>query len=265
MPLIDTHAHLDVFETEGILTEVLGRAQAAGVSRVVAIGGTPEANARALRLAAAHPGSLRATVGLDRDEIGKPVDESLLRAQAADACAVAIGETGLDYHYGPNTRTAQCELFERMLALAAETRKPVVIHSREADDDTIALLRAHAARPGIDAERLGILHCFTGAEAFARRLLDLGYFISFSGIVTFKNGADLRAISRRVPLDRLLVETDAPYLAPVPHRGKRNEPAWVVPVAEALASERGLPLQAVQDAVWANAARLFQWEPEDIL
>lgn len=259
MRFIDTHLHFDSFAAEGVVPELLARARAAGVERMVAIGGSADANALALRLAGAHPDVLRATIGLDRDEIGKPVDVALLTAQAREPVVAAVGETGLDYHYGPDTRDAQRALFSAMLDLAADARRPVVVHSRDADEDTLALLAAHVARPGVDAARPGVLHCFTGSEAFARQLLDLGFFISFSGIVTFKNAADLRAVARYVPRDRLLVETDAPYLAPVPHRGKRNEPAWVAEVAAALATERGDSLQELVHAVWENARRLFAW------
>lgn len=257
--LIDTHAHFDVFDEEGAVPAVLARARAAGVARMIAIGGTPAANRRALALARAYPDALRATIGFDRDEIHANHDESTLRAQAIDPVCVAIGESGLDYHYGPDTRDAQCALFERMLALAAEVRKPIVIHSRDADPDTLALLRAHIARPGVDAARPGVLHCFTGSMAFARALVELGYFIGFSGIVTFKNAAALREVARALPADRILVETDAPYLAPVPHRGKRNEPAWVAEVAAALATERRVSLEQLADHVWENARTLFAW------
>ncbi len=256
---IDTHAHFDVFAAEGSTPELLARSAAAHVERIVAIGGTPAANALALDLARAHPDRLRAAVGFDRDELHAVHDDALLRAQAEDPSCAAVGETGLDYHYGPDTRDAQRALFERMLDLAAAVRKPVVIHSRDAEDDTLALLRAHCARTGVDAARPGVLHCFTGSPAFARRLADLGYFVSFSGIVTFKNAAPLREAARAVPADRLLVETDAPYLAPVPHRGKRNEPAWVVHVAAALAIERGVSLELLAQQVWENARRLFAW------
>lgn len=259
-PLIDTHAHFDVFVEEGVLPEVLTRARAAGVARMIAIGGTPEANAHALALTREHPDMLRATVGFDRDEIQASHDESVLKAQASDPLCAAIGETGLDYHYGPTTRAEQCALFERMLALAADVRKPVVIHSREAEADTLALLRAHVGRPGVDAARPGVLHCFTGSLPFARAVTDLGYYIGFSGIITFKNADALRAVARAVPADRILFETDAPYLAPVPYRGKRNEPAWVREVAAALASERGVSLELLANQVWENARTLFAWK-----
>lgn len=263
MRLIDTHAHFDDFVAEGNVAEILSNAHTAQVSRVIAIGGSPSANARALSLATQYPDVLRATVGLDREEIGKSADAGFLRTEAEHPFVVAVGETGLDYHYGPDTRDQQRALFAQMLDLAATVRRPVVVHSREADEDTLEHLRDFVARPGVATARPGVLHCFTGSEAFARQLIDLGFFISFSGIVTFKNAADLRAVARMVPADRILFETDAPYLAPVPHRGKRNEPAWVALVAAALATERGVPLQDLTEQVWDNAARLFAWHEKE--
>lgn len=258
--LIDTHAHFDDFVAEGSVSETLVRCRDAGVLRCVAVGGTPEANERALSLATQYPDNVRATVGLDRDEISKPYDAAALRTQSEDALVVAIGETGLDYHYGPETRNEQRALFSEMLQLAAAAQRPVVVHSRDADDDTIEHLREFIALPGAPADAPGVLHCMTGSADFARRLLDLGFFISFSGIVTFKNSNDLRAVARLVPADRILFETDAPYLAPVPMRGKRNEPAWVAHVAATLAMERNVRLQELAEQVWENASRLFTWQ-----
>jgi TatD DNase family protein len=256
---IDTHAHFDDFAAENLVPEILSRAASAGVDRILAVGGTPSANERALDLARAHPSRLRAAVGFDRDEIHARHDESLLRAQAEDPHCAAVGETGLDYHYGPDTRDAQRALFERMLDLAAAVHKPVVVHCRDAEADMLTLLRAHCARSGVDTTRPGVLHCFTGSPEFARRVANLGYYVSFSGILTFKSASAIREAARAVPADRLLVETDAPYLAPVPHRGKRNEPAWVVEVCAALAVERGVSLEQMADQVWQNARTLFAW------
>ncbi len=256
----DSHAHLDTFEVEGSLAEVLARAQAAGVHRVVAIGGSTEANQRAVELARRYPDHLRATVGFDREEAGRDPDWSAAEAWLADPLVVAVGETGLDYHYTPETAPAQRALFAANLARAAQFRRPVVVHTREADDDTVALLADHVRTWPGDAARVGVIHCFTGTAALARRLLDLGFHISFSGIVTFKNAAYLREVARIIPADRLLVETDAPYLAPVPHRGKRNEPGWVVDVVAALATVRNDTLQELADQTWRNATRLMGWE-----
>lgn len=259
MNLIDSHAHFDAFEEAGETAAVLERARAAGVARVVAIGGTPAANDLAVAVARRHPHQVRAVVGYDRDEAARVPDVAALDELARIPAVVGIGETGLDYHYAPETAPAQRALFGAMLDAAGRHGLPAVIHSREADEDTLAMLRDHARAWRGDPARLGLLHCFTGGEAFARRLLDLGLCLSFSGIVTFRNAADLRAVARLVPADRLLIETDAPYLAPVPFRGKRNEPAWVVHVAEALARERGDSLQALAEQTALNADRLFAW------
>ena len=259
MQLIDTHAHFDTFAEAGTVADVLARAAAEGVTRVVAIGGTAPANRRAVDLAGQHPAHLRAAVGYDRDEVGASPDLAELERLASAPGIVAIGETGLDYHYTPDTASAQRDLMAANLAVAARHGLPVVVHSREADRDTLDLLRGHARQWSGDPARLGVLHCFTGSADFARALLDIGLHISFSGIVTFKSAADLRAVARMVPADRLLLETDAPYLAPVPHRGKPNEPAWVRHVAEALALERSVSLQTLAQQTWVNAERLFAW------
>lgn len=252
----DSHAHFDTFVETGMLDDILRRAAAAGVSRMVAIGGGPESNARAARLAREHPDRLRAAVGYDRDLAGSETPMDPLLELLREPGVAAVGETGLDYHYAPETAPVQRELFARMLDAARTAGRPVVIHSRDADDDTVELLRRHAPPRG------GVLHCFTGGLGFARRLLDLGLYIGFSGIVTFKNAESLREVARFVPGDRLLIETDAPYLAPVPHRGKTNEPAWVVHVAEMLASVRGVALEEVARQTAANAARLFGFSEE---
>lgn len=256
---VDSHAHFDTFAASSGVPALIEAARAANVLRVVAIGGTPGANRLAVDLAVRHPEAIRAAVGYDRDEVGKSPDLAELDRLAGEGGVVAVGETGLDYHYSPETAPGQRELMEANLDVARRRRLPVVIHSRDADDDTLALLRDHARRWPGDPARLGVLHCFTGSEPFARKLLDLGLHISFSGIVTFKNAADLRAVARRIPADRLLIETDAPYLAPVPHRGKTNQPAWVAEVAAALASERNVSLQTLAEQTWLNAERLFAW------
>ncbi len=252
MNLTDSHAHFDSFVKGGTVPELLERARSNGVRRVIAIGGSPEANERACDVARAYPALVRATAGFDRDLAAQPPPIEELFSVVQRSEVVAVGESGLDYHYAPETAPQQRSLFAAMLELARAAHRPIVIHSRDADDDTIELLRAHLGPEG------GVLHCFTGTKEFAARLLDLGLYISFSGIVTFKKSDDLRAVAKMVPLDRLLIETDAPYLAPVPHRGKPNEPAWVLHVAETLASLRGIPLDEFAEQTSANAARLFE-------
>jgi TatD DNase family protein len=260
--LTDSHVHFDVFDETGDVQGVLDRAAAAGVRRMVAIGGSVAANQRAVAVAARCPDRVRATVGYDRDEAGKGPDLAALDVLAAHPLVVAVGETGLDYHYQPETAPQQKELLQQMLDLAARRRLPVVVHSREADEDTLAMLGAHAAAWKGDPARIGVLHCYTGSLDFARRLLDLGLAISFSGIVTFRNADALREVACFVPADRLLIETDAPYLAPVPLRGKQNEPAYVAHVAQALATVRGVELQVLAEQTTCNAARLFGWTGE---
>jgi TatD DNase family protein len=252
----DSHLHFDTFDEAGEVDQVIARAQQAGVRTMIAIGGSAEANRRAARLAASCPG-VYATVGFDRDEAGKNPDVSSLTGYTGNARVVGIGETGLDYHYGPDTAPQQMELFQQMLDLAHTHRLPVVVHNRDSDDDMLRMLTAHAARWGGDPERIGVLHCYTGDDAFAARLVELGFYIGFSGILTFKNADSLRQVAAGVPPDRMLIETDAPYLAPIPHRGKRNEPAMVVHVAEALAAIRDDTVEHIADTTTQNAARLF--------
>lgn len=256
----DSHAHLDAFVEDGTLGDVLDRARAAGVMRTVAIGGSNVSNLCAVESARRYPHQLRATVGFDREEAAGQPDWVAAEALLADPLVAAVGETGLDYHYAPETAPAQRALFQANLERAKRFSLPVVVHTREADEDTVQLLADFVrAWPG-EAGRVGVIHCFTGSADLASRLLDLGFYISFSGIVTFKNAADLRDVARLVPSDRLLIETDAPFLAPVPFRGKRNEPAWVMEVAAALASVRNDTLQELTKQTWVNATRLFGWK-----
>ena len=257
MQLVDTHVHLEAYRETGDLAAVLERAAAAGIPRMIAVGGTESGNDFALQLAAEYPGRILASVGFDRHLAGQTPDFARLAEQAARPGVAAIGECGLDYHYSPETAAAQRELFARMLALACARRLPVIVHSRAAEDDTLALLKEYAAAWTGDPNRRGVLHCFTGGEDFARRVLASGLLVSFSGILTFRNADSIRAAARLVPADRLLVETDAPYLAPVPHRGGRNEPAFVVEVVRALAAARGEPAEQVAVQTTRNATRLF--------
>jgi len=260
--LTDAHLHFDGYVEDGTLEEVLVRAAEVGVERMVASGGTEEANRRVAELVTNHPGRIYGAVGFDRDEAVRAPDEASLRPWIETPGVVAMGETGLDYHYSAETAAQQRALFSRMLAVAAEHCLPTVIHSRDADEDTLALLRAHRAAWRGDTDRLAVLHCFTGSKSFARRLLDVGIWISFSGILTFKKADALREVARMVPEDRLLIETDAPYLAPVPHRGKRNEPAFVRHVAEAMAQIRDDTVSHIADITSRNAARLFGFPQE---
>ncbi len=254
---IDTHVHFDRFVREGSFPELMKNAKAAKVLEMVAIGGTPEANALSQKLAEEYPGCIFGCAGYDRDEAAKDCDFAALRESVADPRVKAVGETGLDYYYSAETATEQKKLFLENLSLAAEFAKPVVVHTRDADEDTVALLRDYSLAWQGDRGRLGVLHCFTRDIAFARQVLDLGLMISFSGIVTFANADALRDVVNYVPDDRLLIETDSPYLAPVPMRGRRNEPAFVVHVAKQLAELKGCSLDFIANLTATNARNLF--------
>lgn len=257
--IVDSHVHFDSFAAAGQVDDLLARAAVAGVERMVAMGGHPAANALAVELATQHPERLRAVVGFDRDQVHAASSREDLARLVRSPVVVGVGECGLDYHYEPHTAKEQRALLAEMLALAASLALPVVLHNRDSDEDMLAHLRAHAAAWKGDPARIGVLHCYTGGEAMARQLLDLGFLISFSGIVTFRNADPLRAVARIVPADRLLVETDAPYLAPVPCRGRTNEPALVKHVVELLAQVRGETVEDVARQTSENAARLFDW------
>jgi TatD DNase family protein len=254
---IDTHVHFDRFVKDGSFLELMKNACEAKVLEMVAIGGTPEANALSLKLAEEYPGCIFACAGLDRDEADKACDLAALRECVVDPLTKAVGETGLDYYYTAETASAQKTLFSENLALAVEFEKPVVVHSRDADDDTIALLKDYAAAWHGDPGRLGVLHCFTRDRAFSRKVLDLGLMISFSGIITFANADPLREVAQYIPDDRLLIETDSPYLAPVPMRGNRCEPAYVVHTAKQLAELRGCSVDSLASLTAKNARALF--------
>lgn len=249
MELFDTHAH---FGADDDVDAIFARATAAGVTRVLAVGGDVDLNVHALRT----PGCV--ALGFDRDQIDRahdllPTLPSLLATHKDRV--VAIGEIGLDCHYNPETLKAQCNLFAAQLVLADQLELPVVIHTREADDATLGVLDEI---PWHHGDRLrGVIHSYTGVPRFAGRLLDRGFMISFSGIVTFKSADDVRASARYVPQDRILVETDSPYLAPVPLRGRPCEPAFVVQTATRLATERNLPLELFAALTTANGRSLF--------
>ena len=243
----DSHCHL---QYEGIGPDALDRAVAAGVGAMVCVGTDAVQSARAIDVARTSPGRVWATVGLhphDATDGTAGLDPLLDGAPEV----VAVGECGLDYHYDHSPRDVQRAVFAEQVAMASVHGLALVIHTREAWDDTFAVLEAE----GVPERTL--FHCFTGGPDEARRSLDLGAWISFSGIVTFKTAGDVRAAAALVPLDRILVETDAPYLAPVPHRGQPNEPALVAVVGAALAEVRGVAVAEVQEATWANARTVF--------
>lgn len=254
-PIIDTHCHLDFADYEGELPDVLARARAAGLVAMVCIGsGKDVTSARAaVALAGAQP-DIWASVGVHPHDAASmtEADWDELDRLAAAPRVVGIGETGLDYHYDHSPRDVQREVFRRFVALSRARRKPVICHIRDAHADAAALLTAEE-RP---AEG-GVIHCFTGTAAESKPYLDLGFFLSFSGIATFKTAADIREAISFAPLDRIVVETDAPYLAPIPYRGKRNEPSYVVKTLELVAGLKGVPFEQAAEATTANARRLF--------
>jgi TatD DNase family protein len=254
--LVDSHAHLDFDDFRGDVDGVVDRARAVGVDRIVAIGlwRAPGDFGNALELARSRPETFAAAVGIHPHECARvpEADWEESARLAADPGVVAVGETGLDYHYDLSARDVQRESFRRSIRIARAVAKPVVVHVREADPDCAAILREE----GVPAAG-GVIHCFTGDWAAARTYLDLGLHISVAGIVTFKTADAIRDAVRQIPRDRLLVETDSPFLAPVPFRGKRNEPAHVVHVASKVAELWGATLDEVAATTTGNVRRLF--------
>ena len=252
MQLVDSHCHLNFPEFENRIGDILQNAADHDVRRLLCISTSWENQADVLALAAEHA-EITASVGVHPTTEGghEPTTDELIAA-AAQPNVVAIGETGLDYFRTTGDLTWQHARFHRHIEAARQCRKPLIIHTRAAADDTMKTLREHQAR---DAG--GVMHCFAEDWAVAKQALDIGFYISFSGIVTFKSAQAVQEAARQVPLDRLLVETDAPYLAPVPHRGKTNEPAFVRHTAEFLAELRGQTLDEIGEATTANFDRLF--------
>jgi TatD DNase family protein len=253
----DSHCHL---HDESDTDELLARARAVGVERLILIGTDPESSARALDLARRIGTGAYATVGLHPHEATSGTAQILeLLERAVDpglttmpSAVVGVGECGLDYYYEHSPRPKQREVFAEQIAFAKQFDLALVIHTRDAWDDTFEILRSEGT-----PERT-VIHCFSGGVDEASACLDLGCYISFSGIVTFKNAAPLRDAARFVPEDRILVETDAPFLAPVPHRGQRNEPAWVAVVGEAVAAVRDTPGATFARLTRENTARVFR-------
>lgn len=259
--LTDSHAHVDGPEFDADRDQVLARARAAGVRRIVVIGavGEPASAERAVALAERDP-DVFATVATHPHDAGKMTADwwAVHERLATHPRVVAIGETGLDYYYDHSARDAQADAFRRFVALARQVGKPVVCHVRDAHAEARAILAEEGA-----AEVGGVIHCFTGTPDDAAAYVAMGFHVSFSGIVTYKNAQPIRDAVRRVSLDRILVETDCPYLAPVPVRGRRNEPAYVVHTAAVVAREAGIELAALAAATVANTARIFRFPPAD--
>ena len=256
--LIDSHCHLDFPELAAERDAVIARAHAAGVARMITIA-TSVAKYDVYRAIAEANESVWFTVGTHPHRAHEEPDTTVdqLVDLASHPRCVGIGEAGLDYHYDKSPRDVAERVFRTHIGAARETGLPLVIHSRDADDDMARILRDEMGKGAFKA----LLHCFTSSRALAMTGLELGLTISFSGVLTFKNSEDLRAIARDVPLDRMLVETDAPFLAPVPHRGKRNEPAFVADTAAVLAGVKGVDAAEIARATTANALRLFAKMP----
>lgn len=253
--LIDTHVHLDDARFNEDRESVIARAQEAGVEAFITIGCDLATSQAAVRLADQHPG-VYASVGVHPHEVRHIGDGWFdeFRRLAQSRKVVAYGEIGLDYHYNHSSPKEQRERFREQIQLARELALPVIIHTREAQEDTVKILREERA-----SDIGGVLHCFSGDAWLAKDALDLGFYLSFSGIVTFHNATVLREIAKTVPLDRLLIETDCPYLAPIPYRGKRNEPAYVAHVAKQLtAIHPTLTLEDIAQNTTRNAKRLFK-------
>ncbi len=255
-PIIDSHCHLDFEEYGTDRSETLARARAAGLVTMICIGsGRDLKSARSAVALAAEEPDVFATVGIHPHDVAHMVEtdwqelETLARAPRV----VAIGETGLDFHYDHSPRDQQREAFRRFVRLCHQSEQPVVCHIREAHEEARAILKEE----GVPA-RGGVIHCFTGGPADAVAYVEMGLHLSFSGILTFKNAGEIRAAAEIAPLDRILVETDAPFLAPLPHRGKRNEPAYIVHTVEQLAQLRKLPIDQVAEATTANTRALFR-------
>jgi TatD DNase family protein len=253
--LIDAHCHLDSDEYGADRDAVIARARAAGLTRAVLIGQwhAPGNFGEALSVRDTDPSFFAATMGIHPHEVAAApeADFQMLEKMATDARVVAVGETGLDYYYDRSPREVQQQAFRRQVQLAKRVRKPVVIHVRDAHDDCRRILREEQAPAG------GIIHCFTGNADEAKGYLDLGFYISVAGVVTFKNAEHLREAVRIVPMERLMVETDSPFLAPVPLRGKRNEPANVKLVAAKVAEVKGLAAEEVERITAENTLRAF--------
>ena len=254
--LIDSHAHIQGSKYAGEVDAVIARARGAGVETIIAVGGAGDmsSNNEAVALAAQFA-NVYATVGMhphDAKDVGN--DElRALRQLTSQPKVIAVGETGLDFYYNHSPHDVQRRVFAQFIQMARETELPIVVHERDAAREVVEQLRTEGS-----GKLCGVIHCFTGDYEAARTYLDLGFYLSFTGIITFKNAEPLRDVVGKVPLDRIFVETDSPYLTPVPYRGKRNEPAYVRFVAEMIAKVKGAPLDEVGRVTTGNVKKLFR-------
>jgi TatD DNase family protein len=258
LEFIDSHAHLDFDKYDVDRPEMLNRANQAGVKHIlqIAMGPSEEKIAKCYSLVAEHS-HMRMAVGLhphDADQYNPQVYQ-LIQTYASKERVSAIGEIGLDYYYENSNRENQKKCFSELIDLALEINLPISVHTRDAFDDTHTI----AKDKNVFQKVGGVIHCFTGTEDQAKKFVELGAYISFSGVITFKNTEELQRAVKSVPLDKMLIETDAPFLAPTPYRGKRNEPAYVVETAKTLAAIKGLSLEEVATATTSNARKLFKF------
>lgn len=254
MRLVDSHCHLsslDYQKTHASVADVLAKARERDVAFVLSVA-TSLPGYRTMREQIGNPPGVAFSCGAHPLNLSEPYDKETLRTLAAEEGVIAIGETGLDYHYSQESQSTQRRCFAEHIRVGIELDKPVIVHTRDARADTLAILRAE------QAEKCGgVLHCFTEDRDTAEQLLEIGFYISLSGIITFRNAEQLRDVVRYIPLDRLLIETDSPYLAPVPYRGKENQPAWVREVAEYLAKLKGVSLETLAETTTRNFCQLF--------
>lgn len=260
MTLVDSHCHLDHQQFARELDAILARAAEAGVERILTIGtgdGPPELD-RAVKLAGKYP-QVFATVGVHPHDAAKATARTFddLRVLIREERVLALGEIGLDYHYDFSPRDVQHDVFREQLAIAAEAGKPIIIHTREAWEDTVALLREMWSGAGI-------MHCFTGTPAQAMEAVEMGFYLGFGGVMTFPKSESVREAARIAPEDRLLLETDAPYLAPIPYRGKRNEPAYTAITARKLAEVRGVETEQIAQITTRNFEQLLFAAPGNL-
>ena len=254
--LIDTHCHLTMPDFEADQSAVIQRATEAGISRLITIGTDIEDSRQAIAIAEKHD-FIYAAVGIHPHDVKDITDSDniseIIKELASNKKVVALGETGLDYHYMHSPAKTQQEHFRLEIFLAKSLGLPVIVHSREAKEDTLRILKEEQIE-----STGGVLHCFSGDIEMAEKAMEMGLYISFSGVITFKKATNILDIVKAVPLNRILIETDAPFLSPVPHRGKRNEPAYVKQVAEKIAEVKDIPLEELGRAVMSNASGLFQ-------
>lgn len=253
--LIDSHAHLEMREFDSDRSDVIERARLAGVDCIVTVGTNLGLSRKALSIARQYD-NIYATVGVHPHDVAKANDESFdeLKALAQDPKIVAYGEIGLDYFRNISPREIQIKMFAKQLELASELKLPVIIHDRDAHEQTLRMVKASGVRRGV-------FHCFSGDWAMAKQCIDLGFYISVPGVVTFDKSKILHDVVRQAPLDSILLETDCPYLTPVPHRGKRNEPSFIMHTAKKAAEIKGMRWEDMAQAAAVNTRKLFHIEP----